>query len=62
MIFIKWFLKESWFHIIWILGLIIYALTWSYDTDKVIAIIFLSIVFITLTLGKFRYWYKNLKV
>jgi hypothetical protein len=59
--FLKWFLKESWFHIIWILGLITYVLTWSYGSDKNLALIFLSSVFVTLTLGKFRYWYKNLK-
>lgn len=59
--FIKWFIKESWFHIIWILGLIAYVITWSYATDKKLALIFLSTVFVVLTIGKFRYWNKNLK-
>jgi hypothetical protein len=59
--FIKWYLKESWFHITWILGLLIYAITWYPGRDKVVAITFMSIVFIVLTLGKFKYWSKNIR-
>jgi len=59
--FIKWFLKESWFHIIWILGLLGYVITWSPGGDKNISMIFMSIVFTVLTVGKYIYWSKNLK-
>jgi hypothetical protein len=59
--FIKWYLKKSWFHIIWILGLLGYAITWYPGKDKIVAIIFMSIVFTVLTVGKFIYWSKNLK-
>ncbi len=59
--FLKWYLKESWIHIIWILSLIGIVITWSPGQDKNIALIFLSIVLIVLTLGKFTYWFKNLK-
>jgi hypothetical protein len=59
--FIKWYLKESWFHIIWILGMLGYVITWYPGGDKTIAIIFISLIFTVLTVGKFRYWFKNLK-
>lgn len=59
--FIKWYLKESWFHIIWILGLLGYIITWYPGGDKNVALVFMSIVFTVLTVGKYIYWSKNLK-
>jgi hypothetical protein len=59
--FIKWFLMESWFWIAWVLGLIIFVLTWSPAIDKTIAISFLSLVFAILCFGKYNYWRKYLK-
>ena len=59
--FIKWYFKTTWFHIIWILGLLGYIITWYPGQDKNIGIIFMSTVFTILTVGKYRYWSKNLK-
>ena len=59
--FIKWYLRNSWFHIIWILGLLCYVITWYPGDDKTVAITFMSMVFTVLTVGKFIYWSKNLK-
>jgi len=53
--FIKWYLKESWFHITWILGLLGYTITWYPGGDKTVAIIFMLMVFTVLTVGKFVY-------
>jgi hypothetical protein len=59
--FTKWFLMESWFWIAWVLGLIIFVLTWSPAIDKTIAISFLVLVLSILIFGKHNYWRKNLK-
>jgi hypothetical protein len=57
--FLKWFFKTTWFHILWILSMIIYAATWSQGYDKNVALVFLTLVIIILTLGKYKYWLKN---
>jgi hypothetical membrane protein len=57
--FLKWFFRTTWFHILWILSMIIYASTWSQGDDKNIALVFLTLVMIILTLGKYKYWLNN---
>lgn len=57
--FFEWFFKKTWFHILWILGMITYVLTWSEGDDKNVALAFLTLVFIILSIGKYRYWLNN---
>ena len=59
--FIKWFMGGSWFHITMILGMIIYILTWPPALDKWVGLSFLSLVFLVLCIGKYRYWNKKLR-
>ena len=60
--YIKWYFTTTWFHITWILGLLIYSLTWPSGLDKTIAVHFMAFVFIVLTIGKFNYWLKNIRL
>jgi hypothetical protein len=60
--FLKWFFKTTWFHILWILSMIIYAATWSQGDDKNVALVFLTLVIILLTLGNYKYWLKYVDV
>jgi len=57
--FIKWYFTTTWFHIVWILGLMVYSITWPSGLDKTIAVHFMALVFTVLTVGKFNYWLKN---
>jgi hypothetical protein len=59
--FIKWYLKNSWFHLSVLIGGIIYMLTWEPQLDKTVGLHFFSIILIILTIGKFRYWSRNIK-
>ena len=58
--FLKWFFKTTWFHILWILGMITFVLTWSQGDDKNVALVFLTLVILVLSLGKYKYWLNNL--
>lgn len=57
--FIKWLIKGSWFHLLILIGGIIYMLTWNPNSDKTIGLAFFSIVLVVLVTGKFKYWRKN---
>ncbi len=59
--FIKWYLRNSWFHLSVLIGGIIYMLTWDPQLDKTVGLYFFLIVLTVLTIGKFKYWSKNLK-
>lgn len=59
--FFKWLIKTTWFHILWVIGLILFTLTWPSGDDKNIGITFLIIVLSVLIGGKYNYWNKNLK-
>jgi hypothetical protein len=59
--FAKWFFLNSWFHLLILSACYIITLTWNWDTDKQISLSFLSVVFIVLFVGKYRYWKKNVK-
>jgi len=59
--FIKWYFKTTWFHIIWMLGLLGYTISWTPGDDKTIAIFFLLAVIIVLTVGKFNYWKDHVR-
>ena len=57
--FIKWYLKNSWFHLSVLTGGIIYMLTWEPQLDKTIGLISFSLILIILTVGDVIYWKKN---
>jgi hypothetical protein len=59
--FIEWFIVNSFFHILVLLGGIIYMLTWEPCLDKIVGISFFGLVLSILTIGKFNYWRKNVK-
>jgi hypothetical protein len=59
--FIPWIVRNSWFHLIILFTCIVIALTWQWDTDKLIALSFISIVITVLITGKYFYWRKNVK-
>lgn len=59
--FLRWFSLNSWFHLLILTTCYIIALTWSWDTDKKVALSFLSLVIIVLVVGKYRYWKKNVR-
>jgi len=59
--FIPWLIRNSLFHLVILFTCIIIALTWSWDTDKVIALSFISLVLAVLVIGKHWYWKKNVK-
>lgn len=57
--FIKWYIKNSWFHLSILIGGIIYMLTWEPQTDKTLGLISFGTVFAVLTIGKIYYYKKN---
>lgn len=48
--------KDSWFHIVFMVFMILYALFWPSGIDKTVAIIFMSFVLLTLIIGKYLYF------
>ena len=59
--FIKWYLKNSWFHLSVLIGGIIYMLTWEPQLDKTVGLISFGVILTVLTVGKFLYYSKNVK-
>ena len=59
--FIKWYFRNSWFHLLVLIGGIIYMHTWEPQLDKTVGLYFFSIVLGVLTVGKFLYFNKNVK-
>jgi hypothetical protein len=57
--FIKWFFKNSWFHLTILLSGIIYMLIWEPQIDKTVGLISFGVILMVLTIGKFLYWKKN---
>jgi hypothetical protein len=48
--------KDSWFHAVFLVILLIYTLFWPSGIDKTVAIIFMSFVLLTLIIGKYLYF------
>jgi len=59
--FILWFFKNSLFHLLVLLAMLILAITWDSGLDKKIAIYMTSIILLVLIVGKFHYYNKNVK-
>ena len=58
-IFMK-ILKDAWFHIVFILSLIVFMSFWPSCIDKTVGLISLSVVLLVLIIGKYRY-FKNVR-
>lgn len=59
--FILWFFKNSLFHLLILLAMLILAITWDSGLDKTIAIYMTSIILLVLLVGKLHYYNKNVK-
>jgi len=58
--FIKWYLRNSWFHLLVLIGGIIYMLTWEPQLDKTVGLISFGVILGVLTIGKLFYFMKNM--
>lgn len=57
--FIKWYFRNSWFHLSVLIGGIIYMLTWEPQADKTVGLISFATVLTVLTIGKLFYYKRN---
>lgn len=57
--FILWFIKNSLFHLLVLLAMLIIAITWESGLDKTVAIYMTSVILLVLVVGKLHYYRKN---
>ncbi len=57
--FILWFLKNSLFHLLVLLAMLIIAISWESGIDKTVAIYMTSVILLVLVVGKLYYYRKN---
>jgi len=56
--FILWFIKNSLFHLLVLLAMLIIAISWESGIDKTVAIYMTSVILLVLVVGKL-YYYRN---
>lgn len=59
--FILWFIKNSLFHLLVLLAMLIIAISWESGIDKTVAIYMTSVILLVLVVGKLYYYRKNVK-
>ena len=59
--FIKWYFRNSWFHLLVLIGGITFMHTWDSGIDKTIGLSFFGLVLAILTFGKIHYYKNNIK-
>jgi hypothetical protein len=57
--FILWFIKNSLFHLLVLLAMLIIAISWESGIDKTVAIYMTSVILLVLVVGKLYYYRKN---